>query len=271
VVVVSATVTLLVVERERGALLSGHENAVAPISGAPEGHRDELAPARQFSEPLSSAPVASRAPPEPEVDHAPQPTQEERKKLSPAAPPPAARAETATEQTHAVEESSAGSPGPAPAQKAGAAEADAERAQRAEAAQAAAEALTPPHAIPRSDTLLRDAPSRPSAPPGELAKREMQAAKAKQAGDEAASATAKLRAREQENAAGRRSDPSAFPAAPSAAEAVADAQSLEPKAWLERILELRRQGKLEEAEKSLKAFRERYPGYPLPPELKTLP
>jgi soluble cytochrome b562 len=41
--------------------------------------------------------------------------------------------------------------------------------------------------------------------------------------------------------------------------------------WLDRILELRRQGKLEEADKSLKAFRERYPAYPLPPELKSLP
>ena len=45
----------------------------------------------------------------------------------------------------------------------------------------------------------------------------------------------------------------------------------EPKVWLDRILELRRQGKLEEADKSLKAFRERYPAYPLPPELKSSP
>jgi hypothetical protein len=43
---------------------------------------------------------------------------------------------------------------------------------------------------------------------------------------------------------------------------------LNPKAWLDRILELRRSGKLEEAEKSLKVFRARYPDYPLPDELK---
>lgn len=36
-----------------------------------------------------------------------------------------------------------------------------------------------------------------------------------------------------------------------------------PEAWLERITELRRQGQTAQAEASLRAFRERYPDYPL--------
>jgi hypothetical protein len=282
VVVVSATVTLLVVE-ERGALLSRHEVTVAPINGAPgsgalERHREEPAPARQFSEPLSPAPAASPAPREPEMARALPPASEERKKSSPAASPPAVQAERPAAQTHAMERSSAESAALAPSQKAGAAEADAERAQRDEAAPGAADAVAPEQAVSRSDTLLRDAPAPASAPSAEAAKREMQApVRAGQAGDAGASATAKLQARAQENAPGRQPVPGAFPAAPPVKEAppleesVADAQTLEPKAWVERILELRRQGRVEEAAKSLKAFRERYPAYPLPPELKSLP
>lgn len=72
--------------------------------------------------------------------------------------------------------------------------------------------------------------------------------------------------------AARRGAPSAFPAGARVAaspgeDAVADIDKLEPKAWLERILELRRQGRFEEAARSLEAFRERYPDHPLPPEL----
>jgi hypothetical protein len=44
----------------------------------------------------------------------------------------------------------------------------------------------------------------------------------------------------------------------------------DPKTWLERILALRREGKLQEAERSLQEFRRRYPDYPLPPELARL-
>jgi hypothetical protein len=46
---------------------------------------------------------------------------------------------------------------------------------------------------------------------------------------------------------------------------------LDPKTWLDRILALRREGKLQEAERSLQEFRRRYPDYPLPPELAPLP
>ena len=55
---------------------------------------------------------------------------------------------------------------------------------------------------------------------------------------------------------------------PQAAPARASAdEGLEPAAWIKRILALRREGKLKESEDSFKAFRERYPDYPLPVEL----
>jgi hypothetical protein len=44
-------------------------------------------------------------------------------------------------------------------------------------------------------------------------------------------------------------------------------ENLAPAAWIERILNLRREGKLKEAADSLEAFRRRYPDYPLPQEL----
>ena len=44
--------------------------------------------------------------------------------------------------------------------------------------------------------------------------------------------------------------------------------SLPPAKWLERIEELRKQGKLDEARASLGEFRKRYPDYPLPDTLK---
>jgi len=44
-------------------------------------------------------------------------------------------------------------------------------------------------------------------------------------------------------------------------------ENLAPAAWIERILDLRREGKLKDAADSLEAFRRRYPDYPLPLEL----
>ena len=46
-----------------------------------------------------------------------------------------------------------------------------------------------------------------------------------------------------------------------------DFAPLDAPTWIERILVLRRQGKLKEAQQSFEAFRRRYPDYPLPPEL----
>jgi hypothetical protein len=54
------------------------------------------------------------------------------------------------------------------------------------------------------------------------------------------------------------------PAKESAAE-----ENLAPAVWIERILDLRRAGKVKEAADSLEAFRHRYPDYPLPQELST--
>ena len=56
----------------------------------------------------------------------------------------------------------------------------------------------------------------------------------------------------------------------SAAQRIAE-PPLDPKTWIERILALRREGKLQEAERSLQELRRRYPDYPLPPELARSP
>ena len=53
-----------------------------------------------------------------------------------------------------------------------------------------------------------------------------------------------------------------------AAGAIQPRAELPPDQWLERIEELRRQGKLEEAKTSLAEFRKRYPDYELPVSLK---
>ena len=45
---------------------------------------------------------------------------------------------------------------------------------------------------------------------------------------------------------------------------------LPPEKWLERIEELRKQGKLDEAKASLMEFRRRYPDYRLPQSLREL-
>ncbi len=55
--------------------------------------------------------------------------------------------------------------------------------------------------------------------------------------------------------------------APEASLSTQQESGLEPEAWLERIVELRKTGELEEAARSLERFRRRYPDYPLPPEL----
>lgn len=258
VVVVSTTVTLLVVEQERDALRSPHEVVTAPTADSPERHRDEPASAREFSEPLAGGPLPARRLREPEQAHAPS----EERKTSPSAPSlPGVRTNGTAAQAPLTELHSAEPP--VLAREAGQADADTARPQRGEAPRVPAQEVGP-------------APA--GAPPAEVAKRETEVtAKTREtAPAEAQAGSAKLQARSQESApAGQppagQSMARTFSAAPPEEDAVADAQSLEPKAWIERILELRRQGRLEEAGKSLEAFRERYPAYPLPPELKGLP
>jgi hypothetical protein len=45
------------------------------------------------------------------------------------------------------------------------------------------------------------------------------------------------------------------------------AESPSPEVWLQRIRELRSRGELNQAEASLRAFRRRYPDYPLPADV----
>jgi TolA-binding protein len=59
----------------------------------------------------------------------------------------------------------------------------------------------------------------------------------------------------------------AKPASP-AADAMQGYVDLPPEKWLERIADLRKQGRIEEAKASFIAFRKRYPEYPLPATLK---
>jgi hypothetical protein len=58
------------------------------------------------------------------------------------------------------------------------------------------------------------------------------------------------------------------PAAPAALGKFERNADLTPEKWLERIEELRRQGKLDEARASLAEFRKRYPDYRLPESLR---
>lgn len=62
--------------------------------------------------------------------------------------------------------------------------------------------------------------------------------------------------------------PSALPPAAQMAGVIQPRADLPPDKWLERIEELRKQGKLGEAKTSLMEFRKRYPGYELPASLK---
>ena len=78
-------------------------------------------------------------------------------------------------------------------------------------------------------------------------------------------------------AAGQRPVPQAAPMArpdpgvSSMGRAMRDAALEPPEKWLERIAELRRQGKHEEADKALEEFRKRYPDYKIPESALRLP
>jgi hypothetical protein len=110
----------------------------------------------------------------------------------------------------------------------------------------------------------RELPSQPAAQSEATSKRKFeQAAPAPQSpeADSAASRALPVPARATANAQLRGG---LAPAEEPAAE-----ENLAPAAWIERILDLRREGKLKEAADSLEAFRRRYPDYSLPLELST--
>jgi hypothetical protein len=268
VLVVSATVTLLVAERERRDPGSLADRSAAPTVRAPDVYAEKPAggpspaPARTRAEPSMPAPSPGGAPHERESTPTAQPSTEERKIRTPAASPSSAdKLQARTQGTDA--------PVQPMAAKEAVPEAGVRADQRAEMDEPPAAGVSPAAAPP--------APPKENVAPAEeaveLAKREAQgAAKPKQRA--AMQAPAPMQAQPAlRDAAAPPSSPQAFPAAPPSkaspeTAAAAGGDNLEPKAWLDRILELRRRGKLEEADKSLKAFCERYPAYPLPPELQ---
>jgi len=273
VLVVSATVTLLVAERDKRGPRSFHDQAAPPqAASAPEPFGAEPAPAEPEL-PVQAAeqqvpPVPSLPTPERQREPAgtAQPQLAERKGLGSAAPAESAGAEPS--QAPARAQRAEGPAQPAPLTSTAPAAA---RHDEAEAV-AGAPAAAPP--APRAADTLRDAaPGAADEPADGLAKREARSAiRAKESVMEEARPQPPQAQEPARKAAPLRAEPRGLPAAPGAAaspdgDTAADTENLEPKAWLERILELRRQGKLEEAAKSLRAFRERYPDYPLPQEL----
>jgi len=272
VLVVSATVTLLVAERDKHGSRSFQDQAAPPpAASAPEPFDAEPAPPEPELPVQAAEEGASPVPslPTPERQREPAGTaqpQAERKGLGSAAP--AESAGTEQSQAPARAQPTEGPAQPAPLTSTVPAAA---RHDEAEAV-AGAPAAAPP--APRAADTLRDAaPGAADEPADGLAKREARSAiRAKESGMEEAGVQLPQAQEPARKAPPIQVEPRAFPAAPSAAaspdgDAAADTENLEPKAWLERILELRRQGKLEEAAKSLRAFRERYPDYPLPQEL----
>ncbi len=118
---------------------------------------------------------------------------------------------------------------------------------------------------PDPDGYIASAPA-PEAPKDVLAEKKTEMQAAPQAAPPAAPPVAASRMEER----ARESAPAAGARAPEAARAdrslgkVAGQSAEPPEKWLERIAELRKAGKHEEADKALEAFRKRYPDYKIP-------
>ena len=80
-----------------------------------------------------------------------------------------------------------------------------------------------------------------------------------------AESTERMRARDE---VGRKSKEDKREQRPPAALTATEMRALSPEEWLKRIAQLREQGKHDEAEASLAAFKERYPDYPIEKFLK---
>jgi len=76
------------------------------------------------------------------------------------------------------------------------------------------------------------------------------------------------RAAAQAPGAGRAASGAALEARAKASAEAAGKRDESPRAWLERIARLRREGQVKEADESLAAFRKRYPDYEIPKELR---
>lgn len=252
VLVVSATLTLLVAERREHVPSAGLDAAPAapPAAEAPPAEDQKLAephaPAKDAAPPGASAPSLRKQP----AAETAQPAGESRTELYDA--PTEARG-TAAPTT----ELEAPAPQSVPAQPA----AGAERARPTVPAPSPTEPAEPaaPAAAPSSlDTVgeHRAAEGKKDRGPQAFPERERASAESR----------AKARLERDAGEVEKRESLGARSAAQPAAE-----PPLDPKTWLDRILALRREGKLQEAERSLQEFRRRYPDYPLPPELAPLP
>jgi hypothetical protein len=166
--------------------------------------------------------------------------------------------------------------GPAPAQAEAPAEAQAAapvaaegRAQAGMRSKALADRSMPPASpaanLPASDGQTAAEAKRSTPPPPTAAP----AAAARSPASPAASRAAPMQAGAQ--LAGERAEPTPATRAEIAAGDAGAAQPLEPQAWIEHILALRREGRMQEARRSLEAFRRRYPDFRLPPELASPP
>jgi hypothetical protein len=242
VLVVSATLTLLVAERREHVPSAGLDAAPAspPTAQAPPAEAQRLAEPRAPAKEVAPRAAAPRPQGQSAAEPA-QPTDESRRELydaateakGVAAPPPAAPATPSMQ--------SAPAPGAAaePAQTAGA------TSSRAD------EEPTVPPAVPSREVSVRERDSGVS-----------KKGQTPQAFPEREQARAEARAKSSNDVdaeAGKRE-------LPTATQRVAEPPP-DPKTWIERIQALRREGKLEEAGRSLQEFRRRYPDYPLPPEL----
>jgi hypothetical protein len=273
VLVVSATITLLVAERDKHGSRSLHEQAAPPppaslreFFGSRAAPAEPELPAQSTEQGAPPAPSLPTPQPQRELAGNAQPELAERKAIGSAAGTGLTSADKA--QAPADAQRAERSAQQAPFTEVAPSEARHDEAEAVAGAPAAAPAL------PRAADRLRDvAPAVADEPAGGLTKRETRSAvRAKESVAEEARVPPPQAQEPARKAAPPRAEPSAFPATPGAAalpegDAAADTENLEPKAWLERILELRRRGKLGEADKSLKAFRARYPDYPLPAEL----
>jgi len=128
--------------------------------------------------------------------------------------------------------------------------------------------LRPPAQTGSSGIGLRD--NRVAPDPAAESRKDMAAAEGKvQSKSEPVSADAALRETSRARVkAAPAVQPSASPPAASMAGATQPRADLAPEKWLERIEDLRRQGKFDEARTSLAEFRKRFPDYELPASFK---
>jgi hypothetical protein len=244
VLVVSATLTLMIAEHEEHLPSSSSENARSSAAESPasvgadtRGVADNQAPRPQAAVPAerpATTPPAAKTQPAPE------------------SPPAQAHKRVDTQRAPERE-------GLEPYRETPAAGAMRDQAVAPPVAQPVPAPAAAPVAVPPSeqDTAASERRRLEEAPM--LRKRE-QPARLRAAPEPAAAGEAKARAELPASNEGR---------AGQARERVKEEPPglATPEQWLERIRQLRREGRVAEAQESLKAFRERYPDYPLPEDL----